>query len=79
MDIDEDETEELFFVVEKIINNNRVRGQVQYRVYWQGFKEELDTWELIEHLSDFDVINLVISFHREFSRKPMHRTLEDKL
>ena len=33
MDINEDKTDELFFVVEKIINSCRVRGQVQYRVY----------------------------------------------
>ena len=79
MDIDEDEMDELLFVVEKIINSCQVRGQVQYRVRWQGFEEESDTWEPIEHLSDPDVMNLVISFHREFPRKPVHRTLEDKL
>ena len=45
----------------------------------QGFEEEVDIWEPIEHLSDPDVINLVVSFHREFPRKPVHRTLEDKL
>jgi len=32
MDIDKDEMDELFFVVEKIINSRPVRGQVQYRV-----------------------------------------------
>jgi len=34
IDIDEDKTDKLFFVVEKIINSRRVRGQVQYRVCW---------------------------------------------
>ena len=29
IDIDEDETDELFFVVEKIINSHQVLGQVQ--------------------------------------------------
>jgi len=79
MDINEDEQDELFFIVEKIINSRRVRGQVQYQVRWQSFEEESDTWEPMEHLSNPDVINLVISFHREFPRKPLHRSLEDRL
>jgi len=79
LDIDEDEADELFFVVKKIINSRRVWGQVQYRVRWQDFEEEYDIWEPIEHLSDPDVMNLVMLFHREFLRKPVYRTLEDKL
>ena len=79
MDIDEDEQDELFLVVEMILNSSRVRGQVQYCVRWQGFEEEADTWEPIEHLSDPDVMNLVILSYREFPRKPVHRLLEDKL
>ena len=43
IDIDEGEQDELFFVVEKIINSRQVRGQVQYRVHWQSFEEESDT------------------------------------
>jgi len=79
MDIDKDETDELFFIVEKIINSRRVRDQVQYRVCWQGFEKESDIWELIEYLLDPDVMNLVISFHQEFPRKLVRRTLEDRL
>ena len=42
MDIDKDKIDELFIIVETIINSHQVRGQVQYWVRWQDFEEKLD-------------------------------------
>lgn len=78
MDVDDDD-EEMYFVVESIVNSRRVQGNVQYRVRWQGFGEESDTWEPIENFMDTDVVNFVLAFHKEHLKRPVHRLLEYRL
>ena len=47
-----DEDGEEIWEVEEIVNSRRVKGVVQYRVWWTGCTELEDAWETIEHLDN---------------------------
>ena len=64
MDEDEDEIWE----VEEIVNSRRVKGVVQYQVWWTGCTELEDTQETFEHLPN--CLKKVQEFRQKFPRKP---------
>ena len=43
---DDDEQDELFYTVESIVSSKRFGKKVKYRVRWEGYTEQDDTWEM---------------------------------
>ena len=66
MDLDEEDIE---YDVAQIVNSRRRRGIVEYRIRWDGYTEEDDTWETIDKLSCPDKLR---EFHEKHPRKPRH-------
>ena len=49
-DIDEDDPD--VYEVESIVNSQKIRGVVKYRVHWVGYTEFEDTWETWDKLDN---------------------------
>ena len=65
-----DEDEEEIWEVEEIVNSRRIKGVVQYRVWWTGCTELEDTWETFEHWDNCP--EKLPEFRQKFPRKPQH-------
>jgi hypothetical protein len=66
------------YVVEKIVNKRQVQGRendYEYEVKWQGYEDEDNTWEPLEHLSNS--IDLVVQY--ESSLLPKSASGGDKV
>ncbi|KAF8563091.1 hypothetical protein P879_11054 [Paragonimus westermani] len=53
------------YLVEDIIGEKVIRGQKYYKVRWQGFPPESDSWEPEGNLTS--VVDIIHSFHRKTS------------
>ncbi|KAF6778514.1 hypothetical protein AHF37_02103 [Paragonimus kellicotti] len=53
------------YLVEDIIGEKVIRGQKYYKVRWQGFPPESDSWEPEGNLTS--VVDIIHSFHRKAS------------
>ena len=62
------EDEEESWEVEEIVNSGRVKGVVQYRVWWTGCTELEDISETFEHLDNCS--EKLQEFWQKFLRKP---------
>ena len=65
---DMDEDEEEIWEVEEIVNSRRVKGVVQYQVWWTGCTELLGEWETFEHYDNCP--EKLQEFRQKFPRKP---------
>ena len=63
---EDDEQDELFYNVESIVASKRVGRKVKYRVRWEGYTEQDDTWETIENLRN--TIQAVRDYHAAHPR-----------
>ena len=70
-----DEADELFFEVEKILDSKRFGKIVKYRIRWKGYTEADDTWQPITSLQS--VMDMVRAFHKANPKAPRDRTLEN--
>ena len=62
------EADEVVWDVKEIIDSDRLKGEVQYRVRWVGCTELEDTWETIDHLDNY--LEKLAGFRRKSLRKP---------
>jgi hypothetical protein len=53
--------------VGSILDSKRIGGRLYYRVRWQGYPPEYDSWEPLTHI---DTLNLVEDFHRRYPSRP---------
>ena len=65
--VDDIEDEDIEYDVERIIDSRKRRGKVEYRIRWEGYEEQDDTWETFEQLACPDKLQ---QFHTDNSRKP---------
>jgi hypothetical protein len=65
---DNDEGEEDYFIVEKILDKKKISGRWKYQVQWDGYPDAKDfTWEPLENLEN--VQNLVEDFEKNWKEK----------
>ena len=64
MDIDKDDIE---YDVAEIVNSRKRGGNVEYRIRWNGYTEDDDTWEMIDNLNCPQKLR---EFHEKYLRKP---------
>ncbi|CAH8479654.1 unnamed protein product [Heterobilharzia americana] len=60
------ESEEVY-VVENILDERIIKGQKYYKVRWQGFPPEADSWEPEQNLTN--VLDIISNFHRRSKSK----------
>jgi len=61
--------EQQVWEVEKILNSQRHRNQIQYRVTWTGFHNPDHTWYPARNFENSP--DLVHQFHEEYPEKPV--------
>ena len=66
--MDVDEEEDIEYGVEEILDSRRNRGKVYYRVRWEGYAEQDDTWEPIDVLDGCP--DKLREFREKFPNKP---------
>jgi chromobox protein 1 len=62
-EIEEMDEEVPIYIVEVIRDQKMVKGKFYYQVKWEGFPEEQNTWEPVEHLAE--VPHLIEEFKRK--------------
>lgn len=63
----ENNDEDITYGVEEIIDSVRRKGKVLYRIRWQGYSPDDDTWQTLDTMSCRDEVQ---AFHEKFPRKP---------
>ncbi|QRV79946.1 Retrotransposable element Tf2 protein [Ceratobasidium sp. AG-Ba] len=63
------------YEVEKILDSQKRRNQVQYLVHWKGYGPESNTWEPLEHLDT--AMGAVRKFHWDNPKALRHPDLEE--
>lgn len=61
-----DQDKEIFYEVENIVGKKIVKGKVFYKVKWEGYRSDLNTWEPLDNL--LNVINMIEDYE-EFNSK----------
>ena len=64
IDIDKDDIE---YDVAEIINSRKRCGNIEYRIRWDRYTEDDDTWEKIDNLNCLQKLS---EFHEKYLRKP---------
>ncbi|KAF8421687.1 hypothetical protein EV426DRAFT_704869 [Tirmania nivea] len=73
MDVQAGEDEDIEYDVEVIVDSVRRKGKVLYRIRWQGYTPEDDTWEKLEDMSCADKLQ---AFHERLPKKPKDSRLQ---
>ena len=69
MDIDDDQEEDIIYVVDDLADSRRTKGEVQQRIRWEGYKEHDDTWQRFEDLWQ-GTYQALTDFHQTNPWKP---------
>ena len=57
------------YVVEKVIEHRKVKGDLEYKVKWRGYKASEATWEPIAHLAGHGAQAAVVEYHKKSKTK----------
>ena len=68
----DDEQEDLFYNVDYIVASKRFGRKIKYRVWWEEYEQQDDTWEPIENLrNSTDAVKEFHQTHSQALRDPM--------
>ena len=71
----DDEQDDLFYNVESVVASKRFSRKVKYRIRWEGYEEQDDTWEPVENLRDS--MDAVKNFHKAHPKALRDPTIND--
>jgi hypothetical protein len=63
-----DKTQELEYIVDKIVNHRVRRGKTEYLLHWQGYADHDNTWDKEDNLAKFS--ELVKAYWRSIGKEP---------